>query len=108
VRNYGYAGAINFYGNEFKLPKPITFHESYIFWAPDSIPAEPVIYIDYNSDDFQPLFNEITEIGCVQNQFFREKGVKVFLCKNPKTDINQVYQSSIFAERKRFDRILNQ
>ena len=106
-RNYGYAGAVNFYGNEFNLPEPVTLQESYIFWAPDSIPAEPVIFINYSNKDFLPLFNDITEIGCVQNQFFREKGVKVFLCKNPKTEINKIYQNIIFNERKKFDRILN-
>ncbi|GAB1452529.1 hypothetical protein MASR2M47_25850 [Draconibacterium sp.] len=107
-RNYGYAGVIHFYGHEYNLPEPVTFHESYIFWAPDSIAQEPVIYVNYNSDDFQTLFNEITEIGSVQNPYFREKGVKVFLCRNPKTDINEVYKTSIFNERKRFIRNLNQ
>jgi hypothetical protein len=103
-RNYGYAGAIHFYGHPYNLPEPVTFHESYIFWAPDSIRDEPIIYIYYNSDDFIPLFNKITEIGSVNNLYFREKGVKVFLCENPKTDINKIYQSSIFKERKRFTR----
>ena len=103
-RNYGYAGAIHFYGHSFDLPEPITFLESYIFWAPDSIAEEPVIYIYYNSEEFDPLFNDITEVGSVNDPYFREKGVKVFLCKNPKTDIDKIYQSGIYNERKRFIR----
>ena len=103
-RSYGYAGAVHFYGKQSGLPQPVTFHESYIFWAPDSISEEPIIYVSYNSDEFQLLFNEITEIGCVQDPYFREKGMKVFLCRNHKTNIQEVYRNALFNERKRFAR----
>ncbi len=107
-RNYGTAGAVYFYGHAYNLPEPVTFHESYIFWAPGSIPEEPVIYIYYNCEEFIQLFNDIKEVGAVNDPYFREKGVKVYLCKNPKTHINNVYQSSIFNERKRFYRTKNE
>jgi MFS family permease len=103
-RSYGYAGAVHFYGKQSGLPEPVTFHESYIFWAPDSIAEEPIIYVSYNSNEFQPLFNEITEIGCVQDPYFREKGMKVFLCRNPKTNIQEVYRNAVLNERKPFTR----
>ena len=103
-RNYGYAGAIHFYGKQWNLPEPVTFHESYIFWAPDSIAEQPVIYVFYNSDELNPLFSDIREIGTVKNPYFREKGVKVFLCKNPVKNIGEVYKTSISNERKRFTR----
>jgi len=103
-RNYGDAGAIHFYGKQWKLPEPITFHESYIFWAPDSIAGEPVIYVFYNSDELNPLFCDIKEVGTVNNPYFREKGLKVFLCNNPVENIGEVYKSSIGNERKRFTR----
>lgn len=105
--NYGYAGAIHFYGKEFQLPEPVTFHESYIFWAPENIPSGPIIYINYNADDFQPLFYEIEEIGCVQDTFFREKGVKIFLCQNPKTDIPEIYRQTALNQKKQFTRTLS-
>jgi MFS family permease len=103
-RSYGYAGAVHFYGKKARLPEPVTFHESYIFWAPETISEEPIIYVSYNSNEFQPLFNEITEIGCVQDPYFREKGMKVFLCRNPKTNIQDVYKNAVFNERKPFTR----
>jgi len=104
-RNYGAAGAIHFYGKQWNLPEPITFHESYIFWAPNSIAGEPVIYVFFNSDELNSLFNDIKEVGAVNNPYFREKGLKVFLCKKPVENIGEVYKSSIGNERKRFTRI---
>ncbi len=81
-RNYGYAGAIHFYGKKYNLPEPVTFHESYLFWAPDSIPHGPLIYIGYNSDELQPLFNQIEETGHVQDTFFqRERSENIFVSK---------------------------
>lgn len=103
-RNYGYAGAIHFYGKKFNLPEPVTFHESYVFWAPDSIPQGPLIYINYRNDELQPLFCQIEETACIQDTFFREKGVKVFLCQNPKTNVSEVYRTLALNEKKRFHR----
>lgn len=103
-RNYGYAGAIHFYGKQWNLPEPVTFHESYIFWAPDSIAEQPVIYVFYNCDELKPLFSDIREVGTVNNRYFREKGVKVFLCKNPVKNIGEVYKTIISNDRKRFTR----
>lgn len=104
-RNYGYAGAVHFYGNKYNLPDPITFHESYIFWAPETIPSGPVIYINYTENDFQKLFFEMDETGCVQDTFFREKGVKIFLYQNPVADVQEVYRETALNQKKRFTRI---
>ncbi len=106
--NYGYAGAIHFYGKKYNLPEPITFQESYVFWAPENIPSGPLIYIYYNTNELQPLFNVIEEIGCVQDTFFREKGVKIFLCKNPKPEVQEVYRNIAGNSKKKFTRIVNQ
>jgi len=103
-RNYGYAGAMHFYGKKYKLPQPITYHESYIFWAPYSIPPGPVIYVNYEIGGMSEIFETVEEIGIVSDPYFREKGVKVFLCMNPKTDVPNIYKSDIQRERERFTR----
>jgi hypothetical protein len=99
-RNYGYAGAINFYGRAYRLPEAITFLESYVIWAPDSIPNGPIIYINKDQGDMPKLFNNVTEIGQVDNKYFRENGLKVFLCKLPKVDIQKVYENKAQEEKR--------
>jgi hypothetical protein len=101
-RNYGYAGAVNFYGKQYGLPEAITFHESYTFWAPDSIDAGPLIYINNQSENLNELFGDIKEIGCVNDIFFREKGLKVFICRSPKTDIKEAYRKLAKEEKNVF------
>ncbi len=91
-RNYGYAGAIHFYSKEYGLPDAITFLESYVYWSPDSIPNGPIIYIHYGINGLKDKFRTIKEIGEVRNKYFREKGVKVFLCKDPLVNITELYR----------------
>ncbi len=97
--NYGYAGAIHFYGKRYGLPDAVTFHESYTFWAPDSIPDGPLIFINSSPDDLNELFGEIIEAGYIKNKYFRENGLKVFLCKSPKKDISNVYRNLALKEK---------
>lgn len=104
-KNYGYAGAIHFYGRKNNLPAAITFNDSYTLWAPDSIPNGTIIYIYYNAGEMNNLFNEVKEIGAVENEYFRERGVKVFLCRNPKTDIGEVYSALAKREKDRYKKI---
>jgi hypothetical protein len=104
-RSYGYAGAVYFYGHEYNLPLPVTFHESYLFWAPDSIPEGPMIYIFRNKADIVKLFSDITEAGTVTDKYFRERGLTVYLCKSPKKDICSIYKEKAKEEKNRFRRI---
>lgn len=89
--NYGYAGAIHFYGKEDGLPEAITFSDSYVIWAPDSILEGPIIYIFREIGELKNMYHTIKEVGCVSNPYFREKGLKVFLCTHPKVNIREIY-----------------
>jgi hypothetical protein len=102
--NYGYAGAVYFYGKEYGLPEAITFHESYVFWAPDTIPKGPIIYIYSDINDLGKYFGNISVVGSVDNKFFREKGLKVFLCREPISDISAVYRELARKEKSRYQR----
>lgn len=101
-RSYGYAGAIYYYGREFNLPQPVTFHDNYILWAPDTIPQGPVIYIYRNANPLKELFSDISETGSVKDRYFRETGLKVFLCKSPLKDIQAIYASMAKEEKSRY------
>jgi hypothetical protein len=99
-RNYGYAGAVHFYGKAYGLPEPITFLESYTLWAPDLIPIGPMIYINTNCDGMSKLFSDIKLIGQVTDPYFREKGLGVWLCRFPKAELSTIYQEKARQEKK--------
>jgi len=103
-RNYGDAGALNFYGKPLGLPTPVTFHESYIFWAPENVPEGPVLYVNVNANSLTEIFNSIREVAVVNDPYFRENGLKVFLCTEPKVDFQKAYHEKALAEKKVFER----
>lgn len=90
-QNYGDAGAINFYARQYKLPEAITFLDSYTIWAPEIIPEGPIIYINFEIGELRNLYQNIEEIGQVNNPWFRENGLKVFLCKDQKANVPEIY-----------------
>jgi len=96
AENYGQAGAIEFYGHEYGLPKPISFHDSYLLWAPDSIANGPFIYINDEIGDMDELFNDYPEAGRVNNKYFRENGVMVLLCTHPNEQWEDFYAQKVY------------
>lgn len=103
-RSYGYAGAVYFYGKKFNLPEAVTFNESYVFWAPDTIPNGSIIYIYRNINDLDKYYKNIMLIGSVHNRFFRENELKVFLCREPMVNVSAVYKELAANEKSKYRR----
>ena len=95
AENYGQAAAVEFYGHQYGLPEPISFNDSYLLWAPDSISDGPFIYINHEVGDIDELFNDYPEMGRVNNEYFRENGLMVLLCTNPKEGWKEFYARKV-------------
>ena len=95
ANNYGQASAIEFYGKKYDLPPVVCLNDSYIFWAPDSLTALNTIVTDHQLGDIPRLFNSYVETGEIRNRYFRENGLKVFLCQNPKPLLNEFFKKRI-------------
>jgi hypothetical protein len=93
--NYGQAGAVEFYGHKYGLPKPISFHDSYLLWAPDTITNGPLIYINDEVGDIDELFDNYPEAGRVHNEYFRENGLMVLLCTSPGKQWKEFYSKKV-------------
>ncbi len=100
ANNYGQAGALDFYGKRYHLPSPVSVADSWIFWAPDSLVADNFIITDDRLGDIPRLFESYKEIGEVDNDCFRENGLKVFLCKKPTPLLNQFFRQRIREHRR--------
>jgi len=51
--NYGGAGAIDFFGARYGLPKSISAHQNYFYWGPREYTGESVILLEWNLKDAQ-------------------------------------------------------
>lgn len=100
ANNYGQAGALDFYGKRYNLPTPVCTNDSYIFWAPDSLTSKNFIVSDDELGDIPSLFNSFRVIGEINNDCFRENGLKVFLCQDPKPLLNEFFKRRIKENNK--------
>jgi len=100
--HYGQAGAIMFYGKKHNIPTPISFNGSFVFWAPDSLSKDYMIWVhsdlgnDIKPDSLLPqLFKNVELQTTIDNKYFRENGTKIYLCAYPVEDYKNHYRSRI-------------
>lgn len=89
--NYGMAGAVEFYNWDTGVPEPISFNDNFIIWAPDSLKLDVFIYLDYETEDLDQYFEKIELFGKVRDQYFREYGLCVFICRHPVNNFEGMY-----------------
>ena len=98
AENYGEAGAVAIIGHELGLPEPVSFHESYLYWAPREIPktVHSLIYInDELGEDVEAFFGQVDSIGQITNPLAREFGTTVYLCREPSAPLQKLWQSAL-------------
>lgn len=103
--NYGEAGAIHYLGKQYNLPDVVSLNSSFTLWAPDSLSARYIIYVDDegggNINSFKASIESYRKIGEVDNPLAVEKGTGVFLIVNPGPALNERYVKEL--QRKRLE-----
>ena len=101
--NYGEAGAIHHIGKFYHLPEVACLNSSFTLWAPDSLNAHYIIYVDDqgggNIKKFQSYIESYTKIGEVEFPYAREKGTGIFLLVNPKPELDAAYRKELAEKR---------
>jgi 4-amino-4-deoxy-L-arabinose transferase-like glycosyltransferase len=57
--NYGQAGAVDFFGRQYGLPRAISGHQNYFLWGPRGATGEVVITIGESPEDVAESFEEV-------------------------------------------------
>ncbi len=88
--NYGQAGAINYY-TKVKDLKADSFTDDYINWVNLDREIKTVIRVkDAQNKDFTRdllLFENVVNVGKIENEFAREKGTQLIILSKPKINI---------------------
>ncbi len=100
AENYGQAGAIYYYGEKYNLPRPISFSDNFLLWAPDSINKSNLIYVNDEVGDIKFLFKKYELKGTVNDPYFRENGLMVFYCTEPSDDFKNFYSKKVKELKK--------
>ena len=98
--NYGEAGAVGLYSKN-KILKLVSFSDSYLSWAPDSLNISTLIYVNDDSTEIKTHFETVTEFGRIENEYFRENHLPVFICRKPNDGWRSFYANKVAEIRKR-------
>jgi len=91
ARNYGEAGAINFFGEKYGLPRAICGHNSFWLWGPGNRTGKTTIFIGRESnikrsyDDLKQHYDSVEHVATLKCNYCMqyENNVPVFVCRRP-------------------------
>jgi len=88
--NYGEAGAIDFLGPKYGLPKAISGHQSYWFWGPRDYTGEIIIVLGDRRATLEGECASVQQFDFVHSPYALEQG-PIFLCRGFKWNLQQAW-----------------
>jgi hypothetical protein len=83
--NYGEAGAIDFYGPKFGLPRAISGHVNYWYWGPRGYTGESMIVLGAPRARLEQAFSKVEAKGQVGNRYaMASEHFTIYLCREPR------------------------
>lgn len=102
--NYGEAGAIHHFHKQYHIPDVVSLNSSFALWAPDSLNAQYIIYVDEDNgrkiDTFKSVMQSYRKIGRVENPLARENGTAVFIMVHPAPALEERYMKELARKRR--------
>ena len=92
--NYGQAGAIDFFGPKYGLPKAISPHQSYYMWGPRDYTGESVIVLGSKVSDAEKNCAGVKILGEVTHPYtLSYEKYPIILCEGTKRPLQEIWPS---------------
>ncbi len=93
ARNYGQAGAIDFFGARHGLPKAIGKHQNYFLWGPREYTGECVITVGEREADVRKSFDQVELAATITHPYVlpHENNLPVYICRKPKRPLKEIW-----------------
>lgn len=93
AKNYGEAGAIDYFGPRLGLPSAISGHNQYGFWGPRGYTGQTVVAIGFTEDYLRQTFNDVQLAATISplHAMPEESNLKIFVCRQPKASLQDLW-----------------
>lgn len=92
--NYGEAGAIDFFGGQYNLPKAVSGHQSYFLWGHHGYTGEVLIILGADKEDAEKNCQSVEEKTEVNHPYsMAEEKYKILVCRKTKKPLPEIWQS---------------
>ncbi|HKW16829.1 MAG TPA: glycosyltransferase family 39 protein [Terriglobales bacterium] len=85
AQDFGQAGAIDFLGRQYGLPKSLSGHQTWFLWGPRGYSGNCMIVLDDRREKLEQLWNNVQYVGTsADNPYALEKEIPVYICRGSK------------------------
>jgi hypothetical protein len=91
--NYGEAGAIDYFGPAYGLPRAISPHNNYYLWGPGTFSGDVVIAVGMDTEKLGLLFADVQRVATISDPYAipDENNLPVYLCRKPRLPLSQAW-----------------
>jgi hypothetical protein len=93
ANNYGEAGAIDFFGPNYGLPKAISGHQNYFYWGPRNFTGEIIIVLGSSDPDNDRRFFKDVQVAAELHNAYAIPGERrpILLCRGLKQNLQTLW-----------------
>jgi hypothetical protein len=98
--NYGEAGAIDYLGEHYGLPKAISGHNQYGYWGPRGASGDVVVAIGFTRNRLLAAFGEVTAFETISPAWAlpEESGLTIYICRKPLRNFAQSWSDWTYLD----------
>jgi len=98
--NYGEAGAIDYFGKHYGLPKAISGHNHYGVWGPRGAAGDVVVAIGFPKERLDRAFAEVTTFETISPQYAlpEESALTIYICRRPRENLSASWNSWTYLD----------
>lgn len=94
ANSYGQAGAIDFFGAKYGLPRSISNHQNYWYWGPRDYTGETVIVLGSDGEDDREHFRTVEAAGRTDHPYSRrDEHFDILLCRGLNQNLQTLWPS---------------
>lgn len=98
--NYGEAGAIDYFGKRYGLPKAISGHNQYGYWGPGAHTGEVVVAIGFPAERLLRSFGEVLPFETISPKYAmpEETNLTIYICRKPKSSLAATWNEWMYLD----------
>lgn len=91
--NYGQAGALDYFGPSWGLPRAASGHNGYYLWGPPEHRGDLAIIVGGGRQKYETIYEEVIQVAEIDHPFAMpyERHVPVYLCRRPRMALREAW-----------------
>jgi len=92
ANDYGSAGAVDFFGPKYGLPKAVSVHQNYWYWGPPHYDARTVIVLGSDGSGDREHFHSVDTAGMVEHPYSRrDEWFPILVCRGLTVNLREAW-----------------